>query len=135
MRGILVFTRVVCGELPLSRIREKYPNRIDKLCQSLTASAHANYTMSKGSKLFTALDRHKGVNHRLEKQKKLQKQAAKRKRLREQQNPPSKNSQVNGIEPLMSGALQPEEDDGSEWESENESDTAAAVVRNSCPIT
>ncbi|KAI4166497.1 MAG: hypothetical protein LQ343_008008 [Gyalolechia ehrenbergii] len=83
--------------------------------------------MSKGSKLFTALDRHKGVNHRLEKQKKLQKQAAKRKRLREQQNPPSKNSQVNGIEPLMSGALQPEEDDGSEWESENESDTAAAV--------
>ena len=36
--------------------------------------------MAKKSKLLAALDAHKGVDHELERQKKLQKQAARRKR-------------------------------------------------------
>ncbi|KAG9811495.1 hypothetical protein KCU68_g20611, partial [Aureobasidium melanogenum] len=38
--------------------------------------------MAKGSKLLAALDREKGVNHKLERQKKQQKAAEKRKRSR-----------------------------------------------------
>ncbi|KAL8938568.1 MAG: hypothetical protein Q9211_003157, partial [Gyalolechia sp. 1 TL-2023] len=84
--------------------------------------------MVKKSKLIAALDEHKGVNYKLEKQKKLQKQAAKRKRAKEQQNHPSKHGQANGVEPRMSGALPPgEEDDDVEWESEDGSDASPAA--------
>ncbi|KAL8722949.1 MAG: hypothetical protein Q9225_000641 [Loekoesia sp. 1 TL-2023] len=81
--------------------------------------------MVRKSKLLTALDEHKGVSHKLEKQKKLQKQAARRKRLRGQGNHSTEHGQVNGIKPLMSGALQPEEDDDPEWESEGDSKVAS----------
>ena len=85
--------------------------------------------MAKKSKLFAALDEHRGIDHKLEKQKKLQKQAAKRRRSKEQENGSTKLGQFDGIKPLMSGALQPEGDDASEWESEGELDAAPVNVR------
>lgn len=71
--------------------------------------------MAKKGKLFSALDAHKNIDHRREKQKKLQKQAAKRKRSRE-------HGPTNGSKPLMSGALPVEVDADRQWESEDGSD-------------
>ncbi|KAL9599754.1 MAG: hypothetical protein Q9219_003637 [cf. Caloplaca sp. 3 TL-2023] len=72
-------------------------------------------------KLLQALEAHKGVNHKVERQKKLQKQAAKRKRSRAQGDSASKHDQANGIPPLMSGALQPEMDGDSGSQDEGDS--------------
>lgn len=47
------------------------------------------------SKLLSALDAHKGKNYELEKQKKLQKQAAKRKRLNSPKDIP--NKELEGV--------------------------------------
>ncbi|KAL8706864.1 MAG: hypothetical protein Q9201_000133 [Fulgogasparrea decipioides] len=68
--------------------------------------------MAKGSKLLSALDAHRNVDHRLERQKKLQKQAAKRKRSRSSANLNGKHPEAFQGEPLMSGALQIDEDNG-----------------------
>ncbi|KAL8739150.1 MAG: hypothetical protein Q9181_000179 [Wetmoreana brouardii] len=68
--------------------------------------------MAKGSKLLSALDAHRNVNHGLERQKKLQKQAAKRKRSRSLANFNDKHPEAFRGEPLMTGALQLDEDDG-----------------------
>ncbi|KAL8658155.1 MAG: hypothetical protein Q9226_001238 [Calogaya cf. arnoldii] len=69
--------------------------------------------MAKKSKLLSALDAHKNVDHDLQKQKKLQKQAAKRKRSKEPSGFFYKG------EPVMSGGLQRAEnsDPASEKES------------------
>ncbi|KAL8995582.1 MAG: hypothetical protein Q9169_004693, partial [Polycauliona sp. 2 TL-2023] len=56
--------------------------------------------MGKKSKLFTALDAHKKIDYGLQRQKKLQKQAAKHKRFKE-----TNGFFYNG-EPVMSGGLQ-----------------------------
>ncbi|KAL8914241.1 MAG: hypothetical protein Q9171_001112 [Xanthocarpia ochracea] len=80
--------------------------------------------MAKKSKLFSALNAHKNVDFGLQRQKKLQKQAAKRKRSKE----PS-SFFYNG-EPVMSGGLQMaengdrinEQEEG-DWVSEQEGDS------------
>ncbi|KAL8656086.1 MAG: hypothetical protein Q9210_000471 [Variospora velana] len=74
--------------------------------------------MVKTSKLLSALDAHRNVDYKKERQQKLQKQAAKRKRLREQHSTPGKHNQLNGAEPHMSGALPSNRKDENEWESE-----------------
>ncbi|KAI4284858.1 MAG: hypothetical protein L6R38_001123 [Xanthoria sp. 2 TBL-2021] len=73
--------------------------------------------MAKKSKLLSALDAHKNVDYGLQKQKKLQKQAAKRKRSKEPTGFFYKG------EPVMSGGLQSAEDGDqtSEQESSNHS--------------
>ncbi|KAL8695781.1 MAG: hypothetical protein Q9224_003167, partial [Gallowayella concinna] len=62
--------------------------------------------MAKKSRLLSALDAHKNLDHSLERQKKLQKQAAKRKRSKEPDRFFYKG------EPLMSGGLQRRPDNG-----------------------
>ena len=80
------------------------------------------------SKLLTALDAHRGRNYKVEKQKKLQKQAAKKKRSK----PPAQNNseqkeddetEVNGITVPMPGA----ESEG--WESEESEAAEPGPVR------
>ncbi|KAL9014584.1 MAG: hypothetical protein Q9173_000768 [Seirophora scorigena] len=85
--------------------------------------------MVKTSKLLSALDAHRNIDHRKERQQKLQKQAAKRKRLREQHSPSSKHSQLNEAEPRMSGALPSEKVDEKERESEDSPGTEPTPVR------
>lgn len=73
--------------------------------------------MAKKSKLLSALDAHKNVDYGLQKQKKLQKQAAKRKRAKE-----PTGFFYHG-DPVMSGGLQSaaDGDQASEQESSNQS--------------
>lgn len=99
-------------------------------------TTHRHITMAKKSKLLAALDAHKGRDYKLEKQKKLQKQAAKKKRSHPTQeektaieekenlpNPPSGITAVPGIE-----------SDG--WESDEEDAARPAPVRSHCkPIS
>ncbi|KAL8801379.1 MAG: hypothetical protein Q9182_004493 [Xanthomendoza sp. 2 TL-2023] len=75
--------------------------------------------MAKKSRLLSALDAHKNFNHNLERQKKLQKQAAKRKRSKE-----SDHFFYKG-EPLMSGGLQTGPDVASEQDGASETIPAA----------
>ncbi|KAL8735965.1 MAG: hypothetical protein Q9166_000527 [cf. Caloplaca sp. 2 TL-2023] len=83
--------------------------------------------MTKRSKLLSALDAHKNVNHKLERQKKLQKQAAKRKRSKQYPD----NFFYKG-EPLMSGGLQTEPDgDAVSEQVENLEAAAPAAVDTS----
>lgn len=85
--------------------------------------------MVKKSKLLSALDAHKGKDYQHEKQKKSQKQAAKRKR---ELNPPRQNSIIEvedigetGDNDLIS---QPEaESDG--WEGDESEDATPVAVR------
>ncbi|KAL8974725.1 MAG: hypothetical protein Q9197_001056 [Variospora fuerteventurae] len=74
--------------------------------------------MVKTSKLLSALDAHRNVDAQKERQQKLQKQAAKRKRLREQHSTSGKHNQLNGAESHMSGALPLKRKDENEWKSE-----------------
>ncbi|KAL8961262.1 MAG: hypothetical protein Q9193_002157 [Seirophora villosa] len=85
--------------------------------------------MVKTSKLLSALDAHRNIDHRKERQQKLQKQAAKRKRLREQHSPSGKHSQLNEAEPRMSGYLSSEQVDVKERESEDSPGTEPTTVR------
>lgn len=62
--------------------------------------------MARDKKLKAALDRHKGVDHKLERQKKLQKEAKKRKRNRS-----SKISELKEDEYVVSGTLAPLEEE------------------------
>ncbi|KAL8951876.1 MAG: hypothetical protein Q9222_002182 [Ikaeria aurantiellina] len=64
--------------------------------------------MAKRSRPLASLDAEKAIHRNLERQKKFQKRATRRKRSN--QHYPL----TNGVEPLMSGALQPEEDDDDE---------------------
>ena len=72
------------------------------------------------SKLLAALDAHRGRDHKLEKQKKLQKQAAKRKKSK---GPESNSEEKENVNANTNGtvAMPEAEDDG--WESD-ESETA-----------
>lgn len=107
-------------------------------------------TMAKGSKLLSALDRYKGVDHKLEHQKKLQKQAEKRKRSRAEDDQDeavledaikeaeetvlapagkkdkkgAKRAKVEVAEP-ESEEEDEEEVDGEEWETDDEDKTHA----------
>jgi len=54
--------------------------------------------MAKGAKLKDALDRHQGVDHTLERQKKLQKQALKRKRSRTEEEDQDEESRENNVD-------------------------------------
>lgn len=80
--------------------------------------------MAKKGRLFSALDEHKHIDHEKERQKKLQKQAAKRKRSRE-------HYQINGSRPLTSGALPIEGDAYRQWDSEDGSDSRDTPMQSS----
>ncbi|KAL8710081.1 MAG: hypothetical protein Q9220_005353 [cf. Caloplaca sp. 1 TL-2023] len=80
--------------------------------------------MAKRSRLLASLNTEKGVHHKLEIQKKFQKQATKRKRSTLHQ------SLAGGVEPLMSGALQPEKDDTEENQGNDGLEVASAAVRH-----
>ncbi|KAL8768919.1 MAG: hypothetical protein Q9209_004974 [Squamulea sp. 1 TL-2023] len=66
--------------------------------------------MVKKSKLFSALDAHRNVDYNLQKQKKLQEQAAKRKRYQINESSSKRGKEPSSFfyngEPFMSGALQ-----------------------------
>ncbi|KAG9696698.1 Ebp2-domain-containing protein, partial [Aureobasidium melanogenum] len=95
--------------------------------------------MAKGSKLLAALDREKGVNHKLERQKKQQKAAEKRKRARveEQEDEAVLEDAIKEAEATTAGKkdkkgakrakVEPEdeEEDEEEWETDDEDKTHA----------
>ncbi|KAL8683773.1 MAG: hypothetical protein Q9186_000259 [Xanthomendoza sp. 1 TL-2023] len=82
--------------------------------------------MAKKSRLLSALDAHKNLDHNLERQKKLQKQAAKRKRSKEPDRFFYKG------EPLMSGGLQTRPDNGDvASEQDDGSETIPAAIDTS----
>ncbi|KAL8675015.1 MAG: hypothetical protein Q9168_000610 [Polycauliona sp. 1 TL-2023] len=80
--------------------------------------------MAKKSKLFSALDAHKKVDYGAQKQKKLQKRAAKHKRSKE-----SSGFFYNG-EPVMSGGLQRAED-GAQASADGQTDPVPEQVETS----
>lgn len=80
--------------------------------------------MAKKGRLISALDEHRNIDHKKERQKKLQKQAAKRKRSRE-------HDQINISKRLMSGALPIEVDADRQRESEDGSDTGDPPTQGS----
>ncbi|KAH0352758.1 Ebp2-domain-containing protein, partial [Aureobasidium melanogenum] len=101
--------------------------------------------MAKGSKLLAALDREKGVNHKLERQKKQQKAAEKRKRARveDQEDEAVLEDAIKEAEETVSGAAagkkdkkgakrakveQEEEDEEEEWETDDEDKTHAKNI-------
>ena len=82
--------------------------------------------MAKKGKLLAALDAHKGRDYKLEKQKKLQKQAERRKRLKTvEQVSGSDNADENGAKVTGEGPRLEDESDG--WESD-ESEAAAPMA-------
>ncbi|KAL8842150.1 MAG: hypothetical protein Q9176_002843 [Flavoplaca citrina] len=84
--------------------------------------------MAKKSKLLSALDAHKNVDYGLQKQKKLQKQAAKRKRSKEPSGFFYKG------EPIMSGGLQ-EAEKGDEVSEDGSNDHPSQQEDGSRPLT
>ncbi|KAL9062838.1 MAG: hypothetical protein Q9161_009729 [Pseudevernia consocians] len=80
--------------------------------------------MAKKGKLLAALDAHKGRDYRLEKQKKQQKQAAKKKRTKA---PGSKFEERENVESLANGTVSMPEAESDGWESD-ESEAAEATV-------
>ena len=80
--------------------------------------------MAKKGKLLAALDAHKGRDYRLEKQKKQQKQAAKKKRTKA---PGSKFEEREKVESLANGTVSMPEAESDGWESD-ESEAAEATV-------
>ena len=82
--------------------------------------------MVKKSKLLAALDAHKGRDHNLEKQKKLQKQAAKRKKSKVQ----ASTSEKENVDGPVNGSLPMPEVESEGWESdESEAADTTAVCR------
>lgn len=76
-----------CGVLPccapnFETFQRKKLKKLTNLSFATQHIQHTTSTMAKGSKLLSALDNYKGVNHKLEHQKKQQKAAEKRKRSR-----------------------------------------------------
>jgi rRNA-processing protein EBP2 len=100
--------------------------------------------MAKGSKLLAALDREKGVDHKLERQKKQQKAAEKRKRSRveDQEDEAVLEDAIKEAEETVSGAaagkkdkkgakrakVEQEEDEEEEWETDDEDKTHAVCL-------
>lgn len=89
--------------------------------------------MVKKSKLFAALDVHKGRDYKLEKQKKLQKQAAKKKKVRPQSQATEaeveneEETPVNGTNGTNGTSREPE-DDSEGWESDESEDALSQTV-------
>lgn len=87
--------------------------------------------MARKSKLLAALDAHKGRDYKLEKQKKLQKQAVKRKKARlqnqstqaeiESEEETKAHIPVNGVDDEL-------EDDSEGWESDGSEDALPHTV-------
>ena len=88
--------------------------------------------MAKKSKLLSALDAHQNINHRLERQKKLQKQAARRKRPKTSLGSIKTESQILAEqgEAYMSGALSPSHNSDVGSEGGAGSEEAPATVQN-----
>ncbi|KAH0371316.1 Ebp2-domain-containing protein, partial [Aureobasidium melanogenum] len=98
--------------------------------------------MAKGSKLLAALDREKGVNHKLERQKKQQKAAEKRKRARveDQEDEAVLEDAITEAEQATAGKKdkkgakrakveqEEEEEDEEEWETDDEDKTHAKNI-------
>ncbi|KAH0170670.1 Ebp2-domain-containing protein, partial [Aureobasidium melanogenum] len=100
--------------------------------------------MAKGSKLLAALDREKGVDHKLERQKKQQKAAEKRKRSRveDQEDEAVLEDAIKEAEETVSGAaagnkdkkgakrakVEQEEDEEEEWETDDQDKTHAKNI-------
>ena len=83
--------------------------------------------MAKKSKLLAALDAHKGRDYMLEKQRKLQKQAArKRKSHLQVPNPDGEDGPIGGA--AANGANTEFETNGQGWESDKSQDTVAGAV-------
>lgn len=87
--------------------------------------------MAKKSKLLAALDAHKGRDYRLEKQKKLQKQAAKRKKARLQTQ--STEAEIEHEEETtadvpVNGTGHDLEDESEGWESDESEDALSQTV-------
>lgn len=70
------------------------------------------------SKLLAALDAHKGIDHKLERQKKLQKQAAKKKRLSQRPEDSHDDISVTGEIQAHVSNSQLEEIESDGWESD-----------------
>ena len=83
--------------------------------------------MAKKGRLLAALDAHKGRDYILEKQKKQQKQAAKKKRTKV---PRSKLEGKESVEAQANGKVSMPEAESDGWESD-ESEAAEAVCRAS----
>ena len=83
--------------------------------------------MVKKSKLLAALDAYKGRNYKLEKQKNLRKQAAKKKGLSIQVRNSDAKSGPTGGESVDGLKLAPEENSGG-WESDESEDAVAGAV-------
>ena len=82
--------------------------------------------MAKKSKLLAALDAHKGRDYELKKQKKLQKQAAKKK-----SSPQLQSSDVDGGPPgaaLVNGTGSEPEVESEGWESKEDENAVAGAV-------
>ena len=87
--------------------------------------------MAKKSKLLAALDAHKGRDYSLEKQKKLQKQAAKRKKARSQTQTTEAEIQTQEEIPAaipVNGTNHELEDDTEGWESDESEDALSRAV-------
>ena len=83
--------------------------------------------MAKKSKLLAALDAHKGRDYKLEKQKKLQKQAERRKKTKTvEQVSGSDNADENVAKVIGNGPRLKEESDG--WESDESEAVAPMAV-------
>lgn len=76
---------------------------------------HAHLAMAKKGKLLTALDAHKGRDYKLEKQKKQQKQAAKKKRTKA---PRSNLDEKENVEAQANGTASMPEVESDGWESD-----------------
>lgn len=83
--------------------------------------------MAKTSKLLAALDAHKGKDYKLEKQKKLQKQATKRKRSIN--STPTLGRELEPNVGLQISSAPPQADTESDgWKSDESEDTAPRAV-------
>jgi rRNA-processing protein EBP2 len=94
--------------------------------------------MAKKSKLLAALDAQKGRDYKLEKQKKLQKQAAKRKEARtrtHQTESESEDEVENGakLDIPVNGAEHLPQDDSEGWESDESEDASPMTVGETIP--
>ena len=77
------------------------------------------------SKLIAALDAHRGRDYKLEKQKKLQKQAAKRKKSKA---PQSNSEEKENVKADTNGSLAMSEAESDGWESDESSTAEPTAV-------
>lgn len=85
--------------------------------------------MAKKSKLLAALDAHKGKDYKIEKQKKFQKQAAKRKRLNPRKENPDTELESLGAAIAVNGSSFPPQPGSDGWESDRSEEVLPVAVR------